>query len=181
MRKAAGMVLSGIRATKQKPMIMNLNDRFDADAWLASFWKEHMSEPAAPYGRKDGKRNPVVEETFALASHVMDHCEVLLPVNAVFADQLLRSGTSVGSHVREAQGAQSLRAFINKMKVAHQELEETEYRLDLCHIKPHYPQDAELVRRTKALFPLFNAILSTSIERQKRERAEKRKGQAGKG
>lgn len=76
-----------------------------------------------------------MEETFDLASRVMDYCEKLAKVNPVFADQILRSGTSVGSHVREAQGAQSLKAFINKMKVAHQELEETDYRLDLCHIK----------------------------------------------
>lgn len=119
------------------------------------------------------------EETFELASLVMDYCERLHPVNPVFSDQIMRSGTSVGSHVREAQGAQSLKAFINIMKVAHQELEETDFRLDLCHIKPHYPHDQELVRRTKALFPLFHAILSTSIQRQKREQAEKRKRRKG--
>lgn len=117
----------------------------------------------------------MVDETFELASRIMDYTEVLVKRNAVFADQILRSGTSVGSHVREAQGAQSLKAFINKMKVAHQELEETDYRLDLCHIKAHYPHDAELVRRTKALFPLFNAILSSSITRQKAERPDKRR------
>lgn len=154
---------------------------FNANEWLASFWHEHMNEPAASYGPNDRRDNPVLRETFDLASHVMDYCERLLPVNAVFADQILRSGTSVGSHVREAQGAQSLKAFINKMKVAHQELEETDYRLDLCHIKAHYPHDSELVRRTKALFPLFNAILSSSIKRQKREQAEKRSKQGGGG
>ena len=137
---------------------------------LASFWKIELAEPTVPYGSSARRRNPVVDETFELASRVMDYCERLLPVNATFADQILRSGTSVGSHVREAQGAQSLKAFINKMKVAHQELEETDFRLDLCHIKAHYPHDEELVRMTKALFPLFSSILSTSIARQNRER-----------
>lgn len=116
----------------------------------------------------------MVDETFELASRVMDYSELLVKVNPVFADQILRSGTSVGSHVREAQGAQSLRAFINKMKVAHQELEETEYRLDLCHIKAHYPHDEVLLHNTKKLFPLFNAILRSSIERQDREREDRR-------
>lgn len=152
---------------------------FDADAWLASFWGGDVAEPTVPYGTPGRKRNPVVEETFELASRVMDYTERLLPRNATFADQILRSGTSVGSHVREGQGAQSLKAFINKMKVAHQELEETDYRLDLCHIKSHYPHDEELVRRTKALFPLFNAILSTSIQRQKNERAAQRSSRRG--
>lgn len=151
-----------------------MND-FDANAWLASFWEGEVAEPTVPYGSPRRRPNPVVDETFELASRVMDYTEVLVKRNAVFADQILRSGTSVGSHVREAQGAQSLKAFINKMKVAHQELEETDYRLDLCHIKAHYPHDPELVRRTKALFPLFNAILSSSITRLKAERPDKRR------
>lgn len=150
-------------------------EEFDANAWLASFWEVDFAEPTVPYGAPGRRRNPVVEETFELASHVMDYCERLLPVDPVFADQLLRSGTSVGSHVREGQGAQSLKAFINKMKVAHQELEETEYRLDLCHIKSHYPHDEDLLRRTKVLFPLFSSILSTSIARQNKERDESRR------
>lgn len=146
------------------------DNKFEADAWLRSFRVfDGVAEPQAPY-RSHRPRNQVVDETFELASRMMDYCEKLVKVNPVFADQLLRSGTSVGSHVREAQGAQSLRAFINKMKVAHQELEETEYRLDLCHIKPHYPHDEILLENTKKLFPLFNAILKSSIERQNRER-----------
>lgn len=152
-----------------------MEPEFNANEWLASFWSEAMQEPATHYGSNDRSRNPVRQETFELASRVMDYCETLVRINPVFADQILRSGTSVGSHVREAQGAQSLKAFINKMKVAHQELEETDFRLDLCHLKPHYPHDAELVRRIKALFPLFHAILSTSIARQKHERTQRRK------
>ena len=148
---------------------------FNADEWLASFRGSGASEPGSAYASRSGRRNPVVDETFALASRVMDYSEDLMKVNTVFADQVLRSGTSVGSHVREAQGAQSLKAFVNKMKVAHQELEETDYRLDLCHLKAHYPHDPELVRRNKALFPLFHAILSTSIERLEKERTERRK------
>jgi len=151
------------------------NIDFDANAWLASFWEGDVAEPTVPYGSQRRKPNPVVDETFELASRVMDYCERLIAINPTFADQILRSGTSVGSHVREGQGAQSLKAFINKMKMAHQELEETEFRLDLCHIKSHYPHDEELVRRTKVLFPLFSSILSTSIARQKRERAESRR------
>ncbi len=73
------------------------------------------------------KRNAVVEETFELASRVMDYAEVLSRANSVFADQILRSGTSVGSHTREAQSAESLADFTHKMKIAHKELEETEW------------------------------------------------------
>ena len=143
----------------------------NGDEWLASFWKTEAAEPLASYGQR---RNAVVEETYELASNVMDYCERLAKLNPVFADQLLRSGTAVGSHSREAQSAESIADFVHKMKIAHKELEETDYRLSLCRSKPHYPHDEGLVQRTRALFPLFHRILTTSRERMSRERSERR-------
>ncbi len=49
----------------------------------------------------------------------------------VLGDQLLRSGTSVGAHFREAQRAKSNADFINKVQGGMQELEETIYWLEL--------------------------------------------------
>ena len=43
----------------------------------------------------------------------------------VIGKQLLRSGTSVGAHYREAQHAKSDADFVSKVKGALQELEET--------------------------------------------------------
>jgi four helix bundle protein len=57
-----------------------------------------------------------------------------LPTNPearVLGNQLLRSGTSVGAHYREAQRAKSNADFISKIEGGLQELEETEYWLDL--------------------------------------------------
>jgi four helix bundle protein len=45
--------------------------------------------------------------------------------------QVLRSGTSVGAHYREAQRSRSSAEFISKIEVALQELEETDYWLEL--------------------------------------------------
>ena len=49
----------------------------------------------------------------------------------VLGDQLLRSGTSVGAHFREAQRAKSTPDFISKIEGGMQELEETVYWLEL--------------------------------------------------
>ena len=49
----------------------------------------------------------------------------------VLGDQLLRSGTSVGAHFREAQRAKSNPDFISKIEGGMQELEETAYWLEL--------------------------------------------------
>ena len=49
----------------------------------------------------------------------------------VLGRQLLRSGTSVGAHYREASRAKSNADFISKMEGALQELEETAYWLEV--------------------------------------------------
>lgn len=45
--------------------------------------------------------------------------------------QLLRSGTAVGTLIREAEHAQSKKDFLNKMNIALKEANETEYWLAL--------------------------------------------------
>jgi four helix bundle protein len=49
----------------------------------------------------------------------------------VLSKQVLRSGTAIGALVKEAEHAQSLADFINKMNVALKEANETEYWLML--------------------------------------------------
>lgn len=49
----------------------------------------------------------------------------------VFADQLLRSATSIGANVSEAGAGQSKKDFISKMSIASKEARETRYWLRL--------------------------------------------------
>ena len=46
-------------------------------------------------------------------------------------NQLLRSGTSIGANIHEANYASSIYDFINKMQIALKECYETDYWLDL--------------------------------------------------
>ncbi len=57
----------------------------------------------------------------------------------VIGKQLLRSGTSVGAHYREAGRARSDAEFISKIEGGLQELEETRYWLELL-------RDADIVK-----------------------------------
>ncbi len=50
---------------------------------------------------------------------------------AVLANQLLRSATSIGANIHEAQYAQSKNDFISKLEIAQKECYETEYWLEL--------------------------------------------------
>ena len=49
----------------------------------------------------------------------------------VLINQLLRSGTSIGANVHEAQYAQGTKDFISKLEIAQKECYETEYWLEL--------------------------------------------------
>lgn len=50
---------------------------------------------------------------------------------AVLVNQLLRSATSIGANLHEAQYAQSKNDFISKLEIAQKECFETEYWLEL--------------------------------------------------
>jgi len=52
-------------------------------------------------------------------------------VTSILGTQVLKAGTSVGAHYREAQRAKSNADFISKIEGALQELDETSYWLEL--------------------------------------------------
>jgi four helix bundle protein len=73
-----------------------------------------------------GKENLIVTLTFQFALDIIGFAEKLEEKRTYnLANQLFRSGTSIGANVNEAQNAESKSDFIHKMKVAAKEAEET--------------------------------------------------------
>ena len=85
----------------------------------------------------------------------------------VFADQLLRSGCSVGSNVKEAQSAESKADFIHKLKIASKEAEESEYWLELCEFAKDYPKPKKLLEDIEAILKVLSKIISTTKQNAK--------------
>lgn len=77
------------------------------------------------------KRNPVLEKSFKFAVRIVKLSQFLQKEKHEFilSKQILRSGTSIGALVREAQHAESSKDFIHKMNIALKEANETEYWL----------------------------------------------------
>src|SRR5437762_2066554 len=79
------------------------------------------------------------------------HCYIKLPKSReevkVLGKQLLRSGTSVAAHTREASRARSDEEFVSKLGVALQEADESALWLELlredCAIEPKLTQPLE--------------------------------------
>ena len=59
----------------------------------------------------------------------------------ILSKQLLRSGTSIGANIAEAQFAQSKPDFITKLHIALKEASETRYWLSLLHATDYLTDD----------------------------------------
>ena len=87
-------------------------------------------------------QNVVVDKTIDFSLSIVNYCEVLEQGRKyVIAKQLLRSATSIGANVFEAQNAESKADFIHKMKIAAKESSETLYWLILCERSEGYQFD----------------------------------------
>ncbi|MFN0073154.1 MAG: four helix bundle protein [Chloroflexota bacterium] len=88
----------------------------------------------------------------------------------VIARQLLRSATSVGANVHEAQAGQSKADFIAKMSIAHKEATESRYWLRVI-AEAQLIQDKKLVGlrdETEQIIRILGKILVTARGRNRR-------------
>lgn len=79
--------------------------------------------------------NVIVDKSKKFALRIMKLYKYLIENHRIFpvADQILKSGTSIGANVREAIRAQSKPDFYSKMNIALKESSETEYWLELLY------------------------------------------------
>ncbi len=79
------------------------------------------------------RENVIKNKSFAFALRTVKMYQFLCEQKKEFviSKQLLRSGTSVGALVREAEQAESSADFIHKMAIALKEANETEYWIEL--------------------------------------------------
>ena len=88
--------------------------------------------------------NIVLDKTTSFAVRIVNLYKHLCDVKKeyVLSKQLLRSGTSIGANVNEAQAGQSKADFIAKMSIASKEARETKYWINLL-IKTDYLNSSE--------------------------------------
>lgn len=112
---------------------------------------------------RNDKDNIIVTKSFEFALQIIAFAEILETNRKfVLANQILKSGTSIGANIREAQNAESKADFIHKMKIAAKEADETEYWLLLCQFSKNYPFDEILMKNLKEISIILSKIISTS-------------------
>lgn len=113
------------------------------------------------------ENNPLITKTVQFSLDIIEYCELLENHRKfVIAKQLLRSGTSIGANAFEAQNPYSKRDFINKIKIAAKELEETKYWLYLCKNSKNYPFNENLEAQIVEIGKIIYKILSTSLKNE---------------
>ena len=104
--------------------------------------------------------NPILELTIEFSLEIIEFCEKLeLRKKYVLSRQLMKSGTSIGANVHEAQSPESKLDFIHKLKIADKEAKETEYWLLLCNKSSHYPNSQKLLDKLKVIQKLLTSII----------------------
>ena len=109
------------------------------------------------------KRNVIVEKSLDFSIEIVNFCELLAAKRKyVISNQLLRSGSSIGANVFEAQHAESTADFIHKMKIAIKEANETVYWLLICERADNYPANSSLRLKTEELIRIISRIIISS-------------------
>ena len=89
-----------------------------------------VAESKVTYG------NVLYQKSFQFAVRIVKFYKYLLKkdkdLRALY-EQLLRSGTSIGANVSEAQSAHSKKDFVNKLNISLKESRETDFWLKVLH------------------------------------------------
>ncbi len=111
------------------------------------------------------KKNIIKEKSFEFAKEIVYLYKVLENKKEfVLSKQLLRSGTSIGANIREAEHAQSKADFIHKLSISLKEANETEYWLDLLNETNYLTNDEfqNLKYKNTEILKILISIINTS-------------------
>ena len=112
--------------------------------------------------------NVIVEKSFDFAVRIVNLRKYLTREHKEFvlSKQLLRSGTSIGANVSEAQRGQSKADFTAKMSIALKEASETEYWIKLLYRTEYLTKEQyeSLYADVQELIGLLMAICRTASQ-----------------
>ena len=106
--------------------------------------------------------NPLTEKSLAFAAQTVKFC---IKVNEktkenIITKQLIRSSTSIGANISEANYGVSKADFISKMQIALKEAAESEYWLKLLY-KAEYVQEADISNLTDLCTQIIKMLTAT--------------------
>ena len=112
------------------------------------------------------EKSPLREKSYGFAIRIVRLSQQLQQDKKeyVLSKQVLRSGTSIGALIREAEFAQSRADFVSKMSIALKEANETEYWLSLLKDTSYISEEQflDLQPDCKELIAMLASTVKTS-------------------
>ena len=114
------------------------------------------------------KPSPMREKSMNLAIRIVNLYKHLVAEKKeyVLSKQLLKSGTSIGANIREAQNGESSADFIHKLGVAQKETDETLYWLELLQKSEYITEAAfqSIHQDTEEILRMIRSAILTKKE-----------------
>lgn len=115
------------------------------------------------------ENNIIVDRSYKFALRIIKLVNSL-PKNRtcnVIGRQLLKSGTSIGANVEEAQSGYSKSDFANKMSIAQKEARETNYWLRLLRDSKQIKENLinDVLKESEELSKILYSIVKSSKQR----------------
>lgn len=108
------------------------------------------------------QRNVLLDKSFEFALTVVEFVQEIKELRHFeLASQLVRSGTSVGANIVEAQRAESKKDFIHKLRISLKEADETKYWLRIIDLKIK-KVDKELLKENEELIRLLVSVINST-------------------
>ena len=130
--------------------------------WILDF---ELEENSSSFLRSTQNKNEIIELSFSFAKRIVSLYRYLSEEQNeyILSKQILRSGTSIGANVEEAQAAQSRKDFISKLSIASKEARETRYWLRLLIETGYLEADKTYVKSLLNEIESINRLLTSII------------------
>ncbi|MDZ7797492.1 MAG: four helix bundle protein [Candidatus Marinimicrobia bacterium] len=115
----------------------------------------------------DTRKNILANKSFDYSFRIVNLYKYLVKKKEfVMSKQLLRSGTSVGAQITEAQNAESKKDFVHKLAIAQKECAESIFWLELLH-RSNYLKEKDFTSIYADTSELLKIIRSSIITAKK--------------
>ena len=118
--------------------------------------------------------NTITSKSFGFGISMVMLCKRLTKEQKEFvlSRQILRSGTAIGAHYREAEYAESKADFIHKMAVAQKECNETLYWLELLKATNYISETEfeQFYQQANELMKIITRIIKTAKANHQRKK-----------
>ena len=117
------------------------------------------------------KENILIDKSIAFSARIIKLHQYLIKTKkeTIISKQIVRSGTSIGANINEANYGQSKADFVSKMHIALKETAETEYWLKLLTMSEYITEDMgqSLLKDCLEIKRMLIASINTAKENAK--------------